>query len=279
MHEVYQSNENEVVIMPTSQWGRNFSGLWEFRGLLYWLAWRDVKGRYRQTYVGAFWALLQPLSMMLVITLALGILAKVPSEGLPFSVFVMTGLVPWILFTSIMNLVSISLVSNGALISKIYFPRLVIPFSTSVVPVIDCFVTIVFFILLSLCFGCIPKATCVFAIFFVILCYILAMGLGLWCAALNTRSRDIQYFVPLILQIGLYASPVMYPLRLVPEKWRLLYSLNPMVSILEGFRWAFYDIGIITPMMLSTSIITTLVIFGSGFLYFQTIERTLVDTL
>jgi lipopolysaccharide transport system permease protein len=172
-----------------------------------------------------------------------------------------------------------SLVSNGALISKIYFPRLVIPFSTSVVPLIDCLVTFSFFMIFSLFLGFIPKSTILFSFFFIGLCYFFSLGIGLWCAALNVRYRDIQYFVPLILQIGVYISPVMYPVRLVPDKWKTVYGLNPMVTIIEGFRWAIYDIGLIDTMALIWSVIMIFLIFISGLLYFQGIERTLVDTL
>lgn len=269
-----------IRIEPNEKrFGLGLREAWEFRRLLYWLLWRDIRLRYKQTIMGSFWALLQPVSIMLVLAFFLGFIARFPSDGLPYTVFVIAGIVPWTFFSSTFTTTANSLASNRALISKIYFPRLVIAFSAVGVPIIDFLVMFAFLIAVTLYFGIVPRPEVAFVPLFALLGYFAAVGLGMWFAALNVRYRDVQFVVPFIVQAGMFASAVIYPFSLVPEGLRLYFAFNPMVTVVEGFRWAMFGTGLIGWEMILLSSAVVVVFLVSGLAYFHRVERTLVDTL
>lgn len=251
--------------------------LWEYRELLYFLVWRDVKVRYKQTFIGAFWAILQPLFTVVIFTVFFGRLAKVPSDGLPYSVFSLTALLPWNYFSQAITRGGESIAGNANLISKIYFPRLLVPISAAVAPLVDFGVS--FFLLLGMMawFGVVPRWTVVALPGFVLLTLITALAVGFWLSALNARYRDVRYAIPFMTQIWMFLSPIIYPVSLVPEQWRWLYSLNPMAGVIEGFRWALLgkqspDVGV-----MALSAVAVMVLLFTGVAYFKRMERTFAD--
>lgn len=252
---------------------------WAFRELLWFLVWRDVSVRYKQTVLGAAWAVLQPLLTMLVFTVIFGNFARIPSDGLPYAIFTFTALVPWTYFSQAISRSGVSLVSDADLVRKVYFPRLIIPLASATAPLVDCLVSFVV-LLCMIAWYRIPLHLSLLALpFFVLMNVAVTLAVSLWLAPLNARYRDIGYTIPFLTQVWFYASPVTYPLSIVPPKWRLLYSLNPMVGVIEGFRWAL--LGRQSPDLAVTALSVVVVagMLGTGLVFFKRMERTLSDVL
>jgi lipopolysaccharide transport system permease protein len=254
--------------------------LWRYRDLFYFLAWRDVLVRYKQTVIGIAWSVIRPLLTMVIFTVIFGRLAKLPSEGVPYAIMVFAALLPWQFFSNALSESSNSLVANNNLISKVYFPRLVVPASTLIVSLVDFLISCVLLACLMLWYGFLPTWRVVALPLLVLVAMAAALGAGSWLAALTVKYRDFRYVVPFIVQIGLYVSPVGFSSSIVPDKWRLLYSLNPMVGVIDGFRWAIcggketlYYPG----LLLSLFLVLILLIFGIQ--YFRKTERNFVDVL
>jgi homopolymeric O-antigen transport system permease protein len=253
--------------------------LWRFRELLLFLTWRDVKVRYKQTALGAAWAIIQPVFMMLIFTLAFGRLAKVPSDGVPYPVFAYAALLPWQLFAHALTEASNSLVSNERLITKVYFPRLVVPISAVLGGLVDFVVAFVVLIGLMLYYGIVPGLAIVTLPLFMALAIATALGVGLWLSALNVRYRDVRYTIVFLTQFWLFATPVAYPSSLVPERFRVLYGLNPMAGVVEGFRWALLGIGAPSmPLLIASSVVVVMVLAG-GLVYFRRMEQIFADVV
>lgn len=281
LESIGAANQPPVTqIEPRSGWLRlDLKDVAEFSTLLYWLAWRDVNVRYRQTSLGVFWALLQPLAMMLVFSLFLGTWARVRSDGIPYAPFVLAGLVPWSLFATTLNTVSGSLVGNSALISKVYFPRLVISLSSLAAPMVEFAISFVLLVALTAAFGRLPSWPILLTPFFALLGVLLALGGGLWLGSLSVRYRDIFFVLPLFIQICMFLSPVVYPVSLVPADWRDLYALNPMVPVVEGIRYAVFGIGYLTARSVGASLLVTCALMIFGLAYFRRTERTFADQI
>lgn len=253
--------------------------MWEYRELLYFLTWRDIKVRYKQTALGAAWAVLQPLLTMVVFTFVFGKFAGVPSDGLPYPIFAFTALLPWQYFASAVGRSGVSLVSSSNLISKVYFPRLVVPLAAAIAPVVD--FAIAFLILLAMMawYGIVPVWTALFLPLFLLLAFAAALAASLWLSALNVRYRDINYLIPFLVQIWMFVSPVAYPSSLVPEQWRLLYGLNPMAGVIEGFRWALLGNGAAPDFMIIASSAVVILVLLGGLVYFSRTEETFADII
>lgn len=267
------------ISAKSSRFDFGLAELWGYHELLFWLGWRDIRIRYRQTLVGALWAVLQPLSMMIVFTLTLGVFARVPSEAMPYPVLVLSGLVPWTLLANALSNVSASLINNSALITKVYFPRLVVALSSMLGPLVDYMISLGVLVLLMLVLGVTPAWTLLALPLMGVVIVISVFGMGLWFAALNVRFRDVRFIVPFALQVGMFASPVVYPMQLVPERWMDLYVLNPAVVIIEGFRWLLMGQGSITaPMILSWAAFSVITLV-TGLLFFRSEEKAFADTV
>jgi lipopolysaccharide transport system permease protein len=267
-----------IRIEHTSGWLKlGLRDLWEHRELLYFLVWRDVKVRYKQTVLGAAWAILQPVMSMVIFTVIFSIIAKMPSDGFPYPIFSFAALLPWTYFSGALGRVTSSVVGNAQLVSKVYFPRLIIPLAGVVSGLVDFAISFVVLIAMMIYYRIQPTWAIVTLPLFLILATATALGIGLWLAALNTRYRDVGYIIPFLIQFWMYACPVIYAVSAVPERWRLLYSLNPMVGVIEGFRWAL--LGNAHPnfsVMAVSSIILLVLLFG-GLVYFKRMERTFAD--
>ncbi len=269
-----------VIIRPSSGWvPLNLAELWEYRELLYFLTWRDIKVRYKQTVLGAAWAVIQPLGMMLVFTIFFGRLVGVPSDGLPYPIFAYTALLPWQLFSRALTDASTSLVVNERLITKVYFPRLLIPMSAVLASLVDFAIAFVLLLGMMVFYGIVPTGSVLMLPLFVLLALMTALGIGFWLSALNAQYRDVRYTLPFLTQFWLFATPVVYPSSLVPEQWRLLYGLNPMTGVVEGFRWALLGKTGAPDVMLAVSAIAVLATFIGGLYYFSRVEETLADVV
>jgi lipopolysaccharide transport system permease protein len=257
----------------------DLAAIWQYRELLYFLIWRDVKVRYKQTAVGVGWAVLQPLLTMVVFTLVFNGIAKISADGLPYPIFCFAGLLPWNYFSQAITQSGSSLVGSSNLITKIYFPRLIVPLAAAVSPVVD--FTVGFFILLAMMawYGIVPGWEILALPLFLLAALATALAVSLWLSAMMVKYRDVRYIIPFMLQIWMYASPIAYPISKVPERWRLLYSLNPMTGVSEGFRWALLgnaapDLG---PMAISLAVVLALLIGGT--IYFRKMEETFADII
>jgi lipopolysaccharide transport system permease protein len=257
----------------------DLQAVWHYRELLYFLIWRDVKVRYKQTIIGAGWAILQPLMTMVILTLIFGKFAKIPSDGLPYPIFVYAALLPWNYFSQALSRSGTSLVGNARLISKIYFPRLIVPISAAVAPLVDFAIGFVLLVGMMTWYGIAPTWGVFTLPLFLLLALLSALAVGLWLSAFNVRYRDVGHTIPFLIQFWMFASPVAYPVSLVPEKWRVLYSLNPLAGVIEGFRWAV--LGKETPdftvMALSAVVVVTILI--GGLVYFTRVEQTFADVV
>lgn len=253
--------------------------IWAYRELLFFLSWRDVKIRYKQTGLGVGWAVLQPFTLMIAFTLLFNRVAKVPTGGMPYPIFSYSALVPWTLFSSALTTVSTSLVSNSALISKIYFPRLVIPIAAVGSFVFDYVIALLLLFAMMVYYGIYPGWGIVALPVLTLLTLLTAFAVGVWLTALNVRYRDVKYVVPFLLQIWLFASPVAYAANLVPSKWRLVYSLNPMAGVINAYRWALLGQSWHPDRYFAISLAATLVILASGIVYFRATERTFADVI
>lgn len=256
-----------------------FRELWEFRELLYFLTWRDIKVRYKQTVIGAGWAVIQPVVAMLVFATIFGRFARMPSEGIPYPVFAYTGLLPWQLFAGGLQRSITSLVSSAPLITKVYFPRLLVPIAATFSATVDFVIAFVVLIAMAFGFGLTPTWRILAMPGFLALVLLAALGVGLWLSALNVRYRDIGHAVPFLVQIWMFASPVVYPASLVPERWRAVYALNPMVGAIEGFRWAVLDKPAPAAAIVAVSVAAAAVLLISGLVFFRRMERTFADVI
>ena len=268
-----------LVIQPERGIARlRIRDIWAYRELLYFLAWRDVKIRYKQSILGPAWAIIQPLCTMVVFSIVFGKLGKIPSDGLPYPIFTFVALLPWQLFSFSLTLSSQSLVASGGLITKIYFPRLIIPLSSVLAGLVDFAVSFVILILLMLYYGIAPGLGVVFLPGFVLLAVFSALAVGLWLSVLNVRYRDVRYALPFLTQFWLFVSPVAYPSSLVPARWQWLYGLNPMVGVIEGFRWAL--LGSSPPFVtIYLSVFLTVLFFVGGLYYFLSSEKSFADLI
>lgn len=252
--------------------------LWSYRGLLLFLVWRDLKVRYAQTVLGAAWAVIQPLLTMVIFTVVFGRFAKVPSDGVPYPVFSLAALVPWTYFSTAFSGASNSLVTSTNLITKIYFPRLVIPFAPVVGGLVDFVIAFVMLLIAMGYYRILPTAAAIPLVPVLVLAMVLtSAGVGCWLAALNIKYRDVKYVVPFLVQIWLYISPVAYPMSVVPPRFRLLYALNPMAGVIEGFRAVLLHTGAVPWSMIAFSLGSGLVLFATGVLYFRSTERVFAD--
>jgi len=269
-----------IHIRPSHGWViPELRDLWEYRELLYFLVWRDVKVRYKQTALGVAWVVLQPLATTLMFTVIFGNLAKIPSENMPYAVFSLAGLVPWNVFAGALSRGGVSLVGSAHLISKVYFPRLVIPVASVLGGLVDLAIVFALLLGLMLFFGIVPTAAIVTLPLFLLLALATALGVSLWLAALNVQYRDVGYLIPFLAQLWMYATPVVYPASMIPEQWRILYGLNPMTGVVEGFRWALFGTGQAPGLMLAVSVLTVLVLLVSGAFFFQRMEETFADVV
>ncbi len=269
-----------TLIQPSSGWvSLKLSELWKYRELLYFLTWRDIKVRYKQTVIGAAWAIIQPFFAMVVFSIFFGHLAKIPSDGIPYPIFAYCALLPWQLFAHALNESSNSLVSNQGLITKVYFPRLVIPIAPVLAGLVDFCIAFLVLIGMMLYYGIMPT-TAVFTIpLFLILAVAAALSVGLWLSALNVEYRDVRYTIPFLTQFWLFATPVAYPSSIVPESWRALYGLNPMAGVVEGFRWALLGKTDGPGALLTVSVLVVIILFIGGLYYFQRMEKTFADVV
>jgi len=267
-----------LVIRPPAGWsGVRLADLWEYRELTLFLTWRDISVRYKQTALGASWALIQPFMTMVVFSVFFGRLGKIPSDGLPYPLFAFCALLPWQLFANSLAEAGNSLVSNQALITKVYFPRLVIPISATLSGLVDFAIAFVLLVAMMVFFQVTPTAAVWTLPLFLLLALVTALGAGLWLSALNVQYRDVRYTIPFLIQFWLFATPIAYPSTLVPEAWRALYGLNPMAGVVEGFRWALLGSGHAPGPMLAVSVAASLVMLVSGLAYFTRMERTFAD--
>jgi homopolymeric O-antigen transport system permease protein len=272
--------QNEIIIEAGRTEGQYWRDLFRYRELFYFLAWRDVLVRYKQTVIGILWAVLRPLLTMLVFVFIFRKIAKLPSQGLPYPVLVFAGMLPWQLFASSLTEASTSLITNVNLISKVYFPRLIIPAGAVIVSFVDFAISAGLLALLMIFYHVWPTWHLFSLPLFTLLALVASTGAGLWLAALNVEYRDFRYIVPFLVQFGLYVSPVGFSSALVPEKWRLLYALNPMVGVIDGFRWAISGGAspIFLPGLIVSLGVTALLLIG-GIWYFRRMERTFADRI
>jgi lipopolysaccharide transport system permease protein len=269
-----------VVVRPT----RGFRGLlltefWEYRELLFFLAWRDVKVRYKQTVLGAAWAVLQPLLTMLVFTLFFGRLARMPSDGLPYALFAYTALVPWQFCALAVTQSANSLIANQGLITKVYFPRIVVPLAAVLASLVDFAVAALLLVGMMVYYGIQPTAALAALPFLILLAFGTALGAGLWLSAVNVQYRDVRHAIPFIVQLWLFLSPVAYPTSLVPEAWQVAFGLNPMAGVVDGLRWALLGAPPAPASLFLVSTIVMLVVLISGLVYFRRLERTFADVV
>jgi homopolymeric O-antigen transport system permease protein len=269
-----------LVITPPSRWiPLELSELWEYRELLYFLVWRDIKVRYKQTALGAAWAVMQPLFMMLVFSLFFGRLAKLPSDGIPYPVFTFCALIPWQLFANALTESSNSLIGNQNLITKVYFARLVIPIAAVLSGLVDFLIAFVLLLGMMLFYGILPGWSILALPAFILLAVLTALAVGLWLSALNVQFRDVRYTMNFLVQFWLFATPVAYPSSIVPEQWRALYGINPMVGVVEGFRWALLGKSQPPGAMVFASIAVVLVLLLGGLYYFRRMEQEFADII
>jgi len=273
-------DKSHFRIKPTQGWlSLDLDELWEYRELLYFLAWRDIRVRYKQTALGVAWAVLQPLLTMLVFTVFLGKLAKVPSDGIPYPIFTFSALVPWTFFANGLAQSSTSLVLNANLLKKVYFPRLVIPISSVLSGGVDFLISFLVLVGMMLYYGMPPTMNILCVPLLFALTTVISLGTGLWLSALNVEYRDIRYVVPFLTQFWMFATPIAYPSSLLSERWRLLYGLNPMVGIVDGFRWALLGVATVPSATLVMSSIVSVGLLVTGALYFRRMERTFADVV
>ena len=280
--EVHGASEGLPVfeIRRTTGWRfLDMRELWDYRELIYFLTWRDIKVRYKQTAIGIAWAVLQPLAMMVVFTLFFGRLAKMPSDGVPYPLFALAALVPWQLFSRTLSESTNSLVTDQRLVTRVYFPRIIVPMATTLAGIVDFAIAGVLLVGLMLFYGIVPGPEIVWIPLFVLLMLVTSLGVGAWLSVLNVEYRDFRYVVPFLSQLWLFLTPVVYPSSIVPERWRVLFGLNPMTGVIEGFRWALLGTGEGPSLMLGASAMVAVCLFVSGVIWFRSRERTMVDAL
>jgi len=273
-------SQRVIVIEPASKrFDFNARELWEYRELLYFLIWRDLKVRYKQTALGVGWAVIQPVVAMVIFSLIFGRFAKLPSEGLPYPVFVYAGLLPWNYFAASLSGASGSIVGNTNLITKVFFPRLLIPLGSVATPAVDFFIALLVLVGLMFGYGISPDWHLVFLPFFLLMALLTSLGIGLWLATVNVRYRDVPYVIPFMTQIWMYASPIIYPVTLLPSKWQWVLSLNPLTGVIEGFRWSLLGQQRPALLVLLVSAGVGVALTVSGLAYFRRVERGFADIL
>ena len=269
-----------VVIQPSRGWSAlGLRELWKYRELLYFMIWRDIKVRYKQTALGAAWAIIQPFFTMVVFSLFFGRLAGIPSDGVPYPIFSYAALVPWTFFANGLALSSNSLVGSANLISKVYFPRLIVPTATILSGIVDFVLAFIVLLGMMLVYGIMPTTNVIWLPFFLLLALITSLGTGLWLSALNVQFRDVKYIVPFLTQLWMFLTPIAYPSTMLPEPWRTLYGLNPMAGVVEGFRWALLGTEMTVGPMIAVSVVAAVVLMFSGAFYFRRMEKTFADVV
>lgn len=274
------SDQMELIIEAGRVEGQYWKDLWKYRELFYFLAWRDILVRYKQTALGVAWALIRPFLTMIVFTIVFGKLARLPSGGVPYPILVFSAMLPWQFFSSSLSECSNSLIGNANLIAKVYFPRLIVPASAVIVSFVDFMISGIILLGLMAWYDFVPTWRIIMLPLFILIAFGASTGVGLWMAALNVEYRDFRYIVPFIVQLGLYVSPVGFSSSIVPQQWRLLYSINPMVGVIDGFRWAILGnaSAIYWPgFALSIGLVGLLLV--SGIWYFRRMERTFADVI
>lgn len=272
--------EHDLIIEPGGGIQRYWRDLWNYRELFYFLAWRDILVRYKQTVIGIAWSVLRPFVTMVVFTVVFGKLAGLPSNGVPYPIMVFAALLPWQFFANSLSESSNSLIDNSNLLTKVYFPRLIVPASSIIVSLIDFFISCVILCGLMIWYRFLPDSKILLLPVFLLMALIASFGAGLWFSSLNVKYRDFRYVVPFLVQFGLYLSPVGFSSTIVPAEWRFLYFLNPMVGVIDGFRWVL--LGDAFPVNwpgLVTSVSLSLLIFIGGLLYFRKMERSFADVI
>jgi len=274
------AESTQLVIEPTRGWAvLKLREVWEYRELLYFLVWRDVKVRYKQTALGVLWVVLQPLVATVIFTVVFGNLAKIPSGNLPYPLFAFAALLPWNYFAGALTRAGTSLVNNANLITKIYFPRLIIPLAGVINGLVDFGISLIVLVALMIYYGVVPNAAVLLLPFFLLMAIGTALGVSLWLAALGVQYRDVNYLLPFLSQVWMYATPVVYPASLFPERWRPLLGLNPMAGVVEGFRWALTGSGDAPGPLLLVSVGIIVVLLVSGLVFFRNTERTFADVV
>jgi lipopolysaccharide transport system permease protein len=270
----------DLVIEPGRGIRRYWRDLWQYRELFYFLSWRDILVRYKQTAIGIAWGVIRPLLTMVVFTIIFGKIAKLPSEGVPYPILVYTAMLPWQFFSNSLSESSNSLIVNASMMTKIYFPRIIVPVSAVIVNLVDFFISFAILAALMVWYHFIPGWRFLTLPLFLLLAFLSAFGFGLWFASLNVKYRDFRYIVPFIVQFGLYISPVGFSSSVIPDKWRLLYSLNPMVGVIDGFRWAILggNVEIYWPGFILSGVLSVL-IFYLAVVYFRNTERRIADII
>jgi lipopolysaccharide transport system permease protein len=269
-----------VHIEPSKGWvSLKLRELWEYRELLYFLIWRDVKVRYKQTVLGAAWAIIQPFLTMVVFSVFFGKLAQIPSDDIPYPIFSYTALVPWTLFANGLRQASTGLVTHAGLIKKVYFPRLAIPIARVLAGTVDFGLAFVMLLGMMLTYGVVPTVNVLWLPFFLLLALVTSLGTALWLSAMHVQFRDVAYTVPFLTQFWMYATPIAYPSSLLPEPWRTLYGVNPMAGVVEGFRWALLGTDTAPGPIIIVSSLAALVLLVSGAFYFRRMEKTFADVV
>lgn len=272
--------EFSLIIEPSSGWvALNLRDLWRYRELLYFLCWRDIKVRYKQTALGASWAVIQPLLTMVIFTVIFGHFARVSSDGVPYMVFSLCGLIPWTFFAYALGQSSNSLVGNTNLISKVYFPRLVIPIASTLSGVVDFAIAFLVLLVVMACYQVAPGAAIVTLPLFLLLALAAALAVGIWLSALNVQYRDVKYVVPFLTQVWLYATPVAYSASMISGRWHTIFALNPMAGVVEGFRWALLGTNRVDTQSIVLSAAVTAAALVGGLFYFRRMERLFADVV
>ena len=271
---------HRFVIEPATGWAAiDFREIWRYSELLYFLTWRDIKVRYKQTVIGAAWAILQPFLTMVVFSIIFGRLMHVSSGVVPYPVFSYTALLPWTFFSTAISRSSTSLVLSANLISRVYFPRIIVPLAAVLAALVDFAIAFVILLGMMLFYGIVPGVEFLTLPFFILLAILTAFGVGFWLSALNVKYRDVAYAIPFLTQFWLFVTPVVYSTSIVPQQWRWLYGLNPMAGVVEGFRWALLGQGQAPVQLIALSLISVIVLLSTGLVYFQRVEHEFADVV
>lgn len=269
-----------IRIEPSKGWvSLRLQELWDYRELLYFLTWRDIKVRYKQTVLGAAWAIIQPFFTMIVFSLFFGKLAKVPSDGIPYPIFSYAALVPWTFFAQSLNQASNSLVNSASMIKKVYFPRLAMPLAAVLASLVDFVLAFVVLLAMMIYYGITPTVNVIWLPFFLLLALVTTLGASLWLSAMNVQFRDVRYTIPFVTQIWLFITPIAYPSSLLSQPWRTLYGLNPMAGVVEGFRWALLGTDTAPGPIVAVSSLVAVILLVTGALYFRRMEKTFADVV
>jgi len=269
-----------VVIEPSKGWfDLKLRSVWDYRELLYFLAWRDLKARYAQTAMGLAWAVIQPLFMMLVFTVIFSSIARIPSDGIPYPIFAYTALVPWSYFAKSLDRSGFSVVAESNLITKVYFPRVIVPLAATLGGLLDFVIAFLMLIGLMAWFGVTPNWKIATVPFFLAVAVVASLAVSLWLSALFVKYRDIGAVVPLLTQVWMFATPVAYPMSMIPDRWRTLYAMNPMVGVVEGFRWALLGTTAPDPALLAVNLLVIIILFVCGVAFFNRMANTFADVI